>query len=124
MKGRHTLLAALLCLAVGTLCGAQLSGNYTIDPNGSGPTNYTTFAAAAQALSAGVSGPVVFRVASTTFNESVSLPAVTGVSSTNTVTFVATGARRPESIEDSAGAGSVEFDADAVRAVENTLPQP
>lgn len=40
------------------------------------------------------------------------------------VTFVATGARRPESIEDSAGAGSVEFDADAVRAVENTLPQP
>ncbi len=40
------------------------------------------------------------------------------------VTFVVTGARRPESIEDSAGAGSVEFDADAVRAVENTLPQP
>lgn len=40
------------------------------------------------------------------------------------VSFVVAGARRSESIEDSAGAGSVEFDADAVRAVENTLPQP
>jgi aryl-alcohol dehydrogenase-like predicted oxidoreductase len=38
--------------------------------------------------------------------------------------FVVPGARRAESVEDSAGAGSVEFDADAVRAVENTLPQP
>ncbi len=38
--------------------------------------------------------------------------------------FVVPGARRCESVEDSAGAGSVEFDADAVRAVENTLPQP
>lgn len=40
------------------------------------------------------------------------------------VTFITPGARRPESIEDSAGAGSVDFDSDAVRAVENTLPQP
>src|SRR5690606_21457371 len=40
------------------------------------------------------------------------------------VTFVVPGARRSESVEDSAGAGSVEFDADAVRAVENTLPSP
>jgi len=39
-------------------------------------------------------------------------------------TFVVAGARRPESIEDSAGAGAVEFDTDAIRAVENTLPQP
>lgn len=38
--------------------------------------------------------------------------------------FVVPGARRAESVEDSAGAGSVEFDTDAVRAVENTLPQP
>jgi aryl-alcohol dehydrogenase-like predicted oxidoreductase len=37
--------------------------------------------------------------------------------------FVVPGARRPESVEDSSGAGSVDFDADAVRAVENTLPQ-
>ena len=38
--------------------------------------------------------------------------------------FVVPGARRAESVEDSTGAGTVEFDADAVRAVENTLPQP
>ncbi len=38
--------------------------------------------------------------------------------------FVVPGARRNESVEDSAGAGSVDFDPDAVRAVENTLPQP
>lgn len=38
--------------------------------------------------------------------------------------FVVPGARRSESVEDSSGAGSVEFDVDAVRAVENTLPQP
>jgi aryl-alcohol dehydrogenase-like predicted oxidoreductase len=37
--------------------------------------------------------------------------------------FVVAGARRGESIEDSAGAGAVEFDSDAVRAVENTIPQ-
>lgn len=36
--------------------------------------------------------------------------------------FVIPGARRPESIEDAAGAGAVELDADAVRAVENSLP--
>lgn len=38
--------------------------------------------------------------------------------------FVVPGARRSESVEDSSGAGNVEFDPDAVRAVENTLPQP
>lgn len=37
-------------------------------------------------------------------------------------TFAIAGARRSESIEDSAGAGAVEFDGDAVRAVENTIP--
>jgi aryl-alcohol dehydrogenase-like predicted oxidoreductase len=36
--------------------------------------------------------------------------------------FVVAGARRSESIEDSAGAGAVEFDSDAIRAVENTIP--
>lgn len=36
--------------------------------------------------------------------------------------FVVAGARRSESIEDSAGAGTVEFDSDAIRAVENTIP--
>jgi aryl-alcohol dehydrogenase-like predicted oxidoreductase len=38
------------------------------------------------------------------------------------VSFVIPGARRPESIEDTVLAGTVELDADAVRAVENSLP--
>lgn len=38
------------------------------------------------------------------------------------VSFVIPGARRPESVEDAALAGSVELDADAVRAIENALP--
>jgi len=82
---------ALLVLVLASWSAAQLSGNYTIDPAGSGPTNYTTFAAASAALSAGVSGPVVFKVASTTFMESVVFNPVTGASSTNTITFIATG---------------------------------
>jgi len=72
---------------------AQLSGNYTIDPNGSGSRNYTTFGAAVSALSAGISGPVVFNVASATYKETVSLTPVTGTSATNTITFVAGGAQ-------------------------------
>ncbi len=38
------------------------------------------------------------------------------------VSFVIPGARRPESVEDTAPAGAVELDADAVRAIENSLP--
>ena len=40
------------------------------------------------------------------------------------VSFVIPGARRPESVEDTAPAGAVELDADAVRAIENSLPTP
>jgi hypothetical protein len=86
------IVCALLVLGLAVCSTAQLSGNYTIDPNGSGPTNFTTFAAASAALAAGVSGPVVFNVASTTFQESVAFNPVTGTSATNTVTFVASGA--------------------------------
>ena len=64
---------------------AQLSGTKTIGPSG----NYSTFNAARAALSAGVSGPVVFNVASGTYNEKVTFTAVTGASATNTITFQA-----------------------------------
>jgi hypothetical protein len=82
---------ALLVIVIASVSSAQLSGNYTIDPNGSGPTNYTSFGAASAALNAGVSGWVEFAVASTTFNESVSFAAITGASAVSTITFVATG---------------------------------
>jgi len=65
-----------------------LSGNYTIDASGSGPSNFTTFTAAVDRLvSCGVSGPVHFSVAAGTYNEQIVIPAVDGTSSTNTVTF-------------------------------------
>jgi len=67
---------------------AQLSGSYTIDANGTGTSNYTTIGAATAALStSGVSGAVTFNVASGTYTEQVTLTAVTGASSTNTITF-------------------------------------
>ena len=90
MKGK-ILFSALLVLALACISTAQLSGSYTIDPAGSGPTNYTTFSAAVSALGGGVSGPVVFTAASTTFKEAVIINPVTGASATNTVTFQAVG---------------------------------
>ncbi len=83
----------LLSLVVGlaSLTGfSQLSGTYTIDPNGSGPTNFTTWNAAVTALETnGVSAAVTFNVSDDTFNESVQLDAIPGSSTTNTVTFQA-----------------------------------
>lgn len=68
---------------------AQLSGTYTINASGSGTTNYTSITAALTALSSsGVNGPVVFNIASGTYNEDIRLTSnPTGVSSTNTITF-------------------------------------
>jgi len=85
-------LAGLLLAASALPLTGQLSGTYTLDPNGSGPRNYTTWGAAVQALAAGVTGPVVFRVAPATFRETVVFVGVPGASSGNTVTFVAPGA--------------------------------
>ena len=58
---------------------AQLSGSYTIDPNGTGTNNYTSFSAATSALStSGVNGAVTFYVKQGTYTEQVSLGAYTG----------------------------------------------
>ncbi len=65
-----------------------MSGTYTINPGGSGATNYTSFAAAVAALQCGgVNGPVTFNVAANTYSEQVVIPAITGASATNTITF-------------------------------------
>ncbi|HOJ05854.1 MAG TPA: BNR-repeat neuraminidase N-terminal domain-containing protein [Bacteroidota bacterium] len=67
---------------------APLSGNYTINPLGSGNRNFTSFTAAVNALtSVGVSGAVTFDVAPAIYTEKVTLPAIAGASSTNTITF-------------------------------------
>ena len=68
---------------------SPLNGTYTI--NGSLPTasgNYKTFGAADTALiNQGVSGPVIFNVATGTYPEHIDLVPVTGASQTNTITF-------------------------------------
>jgi hypothetical protein len=72
---------------------APLAGNYTIDPVGSGPNNFTTFGAAVTRLSScGISAPVTFTVATGTYIEQVTIPQIAGASATNTVTFLGNGA--------------------------------
>ncbi|MFN5072808.1 MAG: CARDB domain-containing protein [Cyclobacteriaceae bacterium] len=61
-----------------------LSGTYTV---GTGQT-YTTINQAVNAMRTnGVSGPVIFQLASQTFNEQFVLPSISGSSATNTITF-------------------------------------
>jgi len=73
---------------------AQLSGTYTIGPTGS---NYSSIGAAVTDLTSnGVNGAVTFNVASATYSELVTIGAITGASSTNTITFK--GAGRGKSI--------------------------
>ena len=69
---------------------AQLSGSYTIDPNGTGSSNYTSFTSAISALStSGVSGAVTFNVKQGTYSEQVTIPSITGASASNSITFQA-----------------------------------
>lgn len=78
------------CLALFPfVVSAQLSGNYTINPSGSGTSNYTSITAALTALSSsGVNGPVVFTISSGTYNEDIRFTSnPSGISATNTITF-------------------------------------
>jgi hypothetical protein len=65
-----------------------LGGNYTIDANGSGMNNFTSFSAAAAALSAkGICSPVYLTVAPGTYVEQPVFSQIPGASSTNTITI-------------------------------------
>ena len=75
---------ALLLLCTPSASNAQLSGTYTIGSGG----NYASFSAAVTALTtSGVSGAVTFNVFNGTYNEQITIPAITGANSTNTITF-------------------------------------
>lgn len=66
----------------------SLSGMYTIDPAGSGASNFLSFTDAVDALTQyGVCGAVTFDVADATFNEQIQIGEIIGASATNTVTF-------------------------------------
>ena len=82
----------ILSLYFATAVNAQLSGTYTINSNASQNPNYTSFSAAVSALSAGVTGQVVFEVAPGTYEEYVTINQITGASATNRVIFRGMGA--------------------------------
>jgi len=64
------------------------AGTYTIDPLGSGTTNFTTVSAAVNAISCGITGNVIFNLApGTKFTEQVTIPASVGTTASQTVTF-------------------------------------
>lgn len=65
-----------------------LNGAYTINASGSGATNFTSINAAITALTCGgVSGPVVFNMATGTYAEQAVIPRIAGSDSANTITF-------------------------------------
>ena len=81
-----------LSLLFATIVNAQLSGIYTINSNSSQNPDYTSLSAAASALSAGVSGQVVFEIATGTYEEYVTINEINGASATNRVIFRGMGA--------------------------------
>ena len=66
---------------------AQLSGTYTISANNADNPDYPSFSAAASALSAGVSGEVIFQVSPGSYEEFVTINSIAGTSSSNKVIF-------------------------------------
>lgn len=82
------------------LAHASLSGSYTIDPSSSASSsNYKNITSAVSdmlngtrtdggtANGKGVTGAVTFSIANGSYNEQIAITAVTGASSTNTITF-------------------------------------
>ena len=86
------ILLSLVLLLMGASVQAQLSGAYTINSDASQNPDFTSFSAAAAALSAGVSGQVVFEVAPGNYEEYVTINSVNGTGATNRVVFRGMGA--------------------------------
>jgi PKD repeat protein len=74
----------LVLFGFGTAFGTPMSGTYTIGSSGT----YSSFSSAISDLHTnGVSGAVVFKVASGTYTEQDSIGKISGASATNTITF-------------------------------------
>ncbi|SDG72813.1 Ig-like domain-containing protein [Chitinophaga filiformis] len=73
-----------------TVNPAMAANTYTINKGApASATNFTSFTAAADALSCGITGPVVFNVVANSgpYNEQLILDTIKGASAVNTVTF-------------------------------------
>lgn len=87
-SGNNTPANDTICRQIVTYCSGPLSGTYTVNPNGSGTTNFRTYGAIDSALiSCGVSGPVVVNVTPGNYNEQLILTAIPGASLTNNIVF-------------------------------------
>lgn len=107
-----TFLAAMFFCTQIVVRAVQLNGTYTINPSAAATTtNFQNFTSAvtymtstgtrtdggpANSGTVGVNGPVTFLVSAATYTEQVNIPAITGSSTTNTITFV--GANRTTTI--------------------------
>ena len=89
-KTKQLLMLALLALFCHSSAMAQLNGTYTVYGAGA---NYASLEAAAAALSAGVSGPVVFKIRPGTWSSASTSDAIIlnvgGANAVNTITFEA-----------------------------------
>ncbi len=82
---KFILLIIITYLSVISLFASPMHGTYTI--GGSSP-DYNTLNDAVNALSAnGVDGSVTFNIRAGTYNEQITIPDITGTSSSNTITF-------------------------------------
>src|SRR6185437_7338352 len=80
---------ALMFLSAGTCKATGLSGTYTVGGTGA---DYATFTAAVSVLTTnGIKGKVVFNIAPGNYNETITIPAISGSSPTNTITFNGSG---------------------------------
>ncbi len=77
----------ILAFLFAVSANAQLSGTYTISANSADNPDYSSFSAAASALSAGVSGEVIFQVSPGSYEELVTINSIAGTSSSNKVIF-------------------------------------
>lgn len=86
--GNNTPVNDTICRPLVTYCSGPLSGAYTINPAGSGTSNFKSFGGADSALtSCGVSGPVSFNVSNGVYPEFLFLTAIPGASSVNNIVF-------------------------------------
>jgi len=84
-KFLQMLIAMVLVLSI-VEANAQLNGNYSIDPSGSG--DFETIQEAVDTLvSQGVDGPVAMGIAAGTYNEQILIPTIPGTSQNTKVTF-------------------------------------
>ncbi len=129
LVGNNTPANDTICRSLATYCSGPLAGTYTINPAGSGATNFRTFGAADSAItSCGVSAPVVFNVTPGTYNEQVTFLAIPGASATNNVIFNCAGstlefncsATNPALIRFQ-GAKHITFDSLTIRSTSNTF---